>query len=95
MLVSHRYADRSAAAESARRQAQEAIQAQAQASEEEVKASKLADQAERRAATEQGSGNLAAAVAASAAATKYVYELCEIVDDFYFIFHHHCPHRYH
>ena len=57
--------------EKAQRQAQEASQAQARAAEEEAKASKLADQAEQRAVSEQGSGNLAAAVAASSAAAKY------------------------
>ena len=57
-------------AENAQRQAQQARQAQIQAAEEEAKASKLADQAEQRAVTEQGSGNLTAAVAASSAAAK-------------------------
>lgn len=57
-------------AEQAQRQAQEAEEAQPHAAEEEAKAERLADQAERRAVQEQGKGNLAAAVAASSTASR-------------------------
>ncbi|KAL0030919.1 hypothetical protein WJX79_001187 [Trebouxia sp. C0005] len=57
-------------AEQAQRQAQEAEDSQSHAAEEEAKAERLADQAERRAMQEQDKGNLAAAVAASSTASR-------------------------
>ena len=58
-------------AEQAQRQAHEAEESQQHAGQEEAKAERLADQAERRAMQEQGKGNLAAAVAASSAGSRY------------------------